>query len=319
MKCSIGQFATLWVAAAGCGWAAEASLFTCEPTPAATEWTIKYEGRKLLVYSFAPQKFKPYVQELCTLQGYNILRDAPHDHLHHHALMYGIKVNGINFWEEVSGSGVQKPVTSSSPEFSANAAGLPQAKLAQTIHWVAPQDAFLPDASKEALLVEERTLTLTVNQTAHEAALHWKSKFQVGGKTNQVTLTGANYHGLGMRFRVELDPLAKHLNAGGAPDLADNKQDVSRHAWGAVLFDQAGQPITVILAGHPSNPRGNASFFTMRTPFAYLSATQGLEKEPLVYHSGDRFELNYLVILYPELKTASAIQQRVNQWVTLNP
>ena len=130
--------------------------------------------------------------------------------------MYGIKVNGINFWEEISGSGVQKPITSSSPEFSTNTAGQPQAKLAQTIHWVAPQDAFLPDTSKVALLVEERTLTLTVNQAAHEVALHWKSKFLVGGKTNQVALSGANYHGLGMRFRPELDPLAKHLNSGGA-------------------------------------------------------------------------------------------------------
>ena len=35
--------------------------------------------------------------------GENLLRDAPHDHLHHHALMYGIRVNGVNFWEETPG------------------------------------------------------------------------------------------------------------------------------------------------------------------------------------------------------------------------
>jgi len=39
--------------------------------------------------------------------------------------------------------------------------------------------------------------------------------FEVGIRTNVVTLTGANYHGLGMRFLQELDPLAVHLASEG--------------------------------------------------------------------------------------------------------
>jgi len=50
-----------------------------------------------------------------------------------------------------------------------------------------------------------------------ETALHWVAKFEVGAKTNQVTLTGANSFGLGVRFLKELDPLAQHMNSGNTP------------------------------------------------------------------------------------------------------
>ena len=285
----------------------------------ATEWTVYHQRQKVLVYSFSPQQFKPYVKELCTLKGVNVLRDAPFDHLHHHALMYAIRVNGINFWEETPGCGVQKPIKLLKQETGFDAQGRPQAVLSQLIHWVAAPEAFLPDTTAVALLVERRTLTLTLDEAQQEVALQWKSEFEVGNKTNTITLTGANYHGLGMRFLKELDPLAAHLNAGGKPDLSDNKQDISPHKWGAVSFDAPGQPATIVLFGHPDNARGDAAFFTMRTAFAYLSATQGLDKEPLVYRSGDTFTLNYLITLYPELKSAEAISQRGEQWAKSRP
>ena len=297
---------------------ATAAPLSAEATPQTVEWTVSHQGRKLLVYSFAPQKFKPYVKELGTLAGDNILRDAPHDHLHHHALMYAIKVNGINFWEEVSGCGVEKPIQTAAPELGTDAQGRPQAVIRQTLHWLAPQDAFLSDTTAAALLVEQRTLTLTVDEAAREVALHWKSAFKVGAKTNQVTLTGANYHGLGMRFVQEFDPIARHLNSGGAPDLK-GRQDVSRHQCGSVSFDRPGKPATLALFGHPGNPRGDAWFFTMRESFAYLSATQNLDQEPLVYRSGETFELNYLVTVYPELKSSESISRRAQSWQAAKP
>jgi hypothetical protein len=295
-----------------------AAQLSAEATPQTIEWTVSHQGRKLLVYSFAPQKFKPYVKELGTLAGDNVLRDAPHDHLHHHALMYAIKVNGINFWEEVPGCGVEKPVQTVAPTFGTDAQGRPQSVIRQTLHWLAPQDAFLPDTTAAALLIEQRTLTLSVDEAAREVALQWKSAFKVGTKTNLVTLIGANYHGLGIRFVQEFDPIARHLNSGGPPDLK-GRQDVSRHQWGSVSFDLPGKPATLVLFGHPGNPRGDAWFFTMRESFAYLSATQNLDQEPLVYRSGQTFELNYLVTVYPELKSAEAINQRAQSWHSAKP
>ncbi len=313
------RFTAFLFSAATCVAAATAAQLTVEDTSRPTEWTVKYQGHKVLVYSFAPDKFKPYVKELCTIDGENLLRDSPHDHLHHHALMYAIRVNGINFWEEVPGSGVEKPVATGKPEVSTSAAGLPQARIKQTVHWVAAQDAFLPDTSKVAFLVEERTLTLTVEPKSKEVALAWKSEFSLGGKTNEVTLEGANYFGLGMRFQEELDPVADHVLAGGKPDLSANKQDVSQHAWGAVKFDRPGKPATIAVYGHPSNAHGDAVYFSMRTPFAYLAATQELQKEPLVYRNQDKFHLNYLVTVRSEAQSSESLAERGREWRASKP
>jgi hypothetical protein len=304
--------------------AAADSPLRLQPSSRTTEWTIYHGAQKVLVYSFDPVKFKPYVKELYTTKGYNILRDSPFDHLHHHALMYGIKVNGINFWEEVPGSGVEKPVESPEPQLSAE--GQPQARITQVIHWVAPQDAFLPDTAPVVLLVERRQLRLTVSPARREVALEWKSHFEVGNKTNTVTLSGSTYFGLGMRFRQDLDTLAQHRLAGTpeAPagpvlDLSKNRQDLSPAPWAAVSFDLPDHPATIALAGHPSNARGDAVFFSMLHAFPYLSATQGLNQEPLVYHQGDTFDLNYLVLVYPESKPSETLARRVEAWRQTKP
>lgn len=288
-------------------------------TSAPVEWTVRWGERNLLVYRSDPRQFKPYVKELATFRGDNLLRDAPDDHLHHHGLMYAIQVNGINFWEEHSGSGVQKSVAWSSPELSTNAAGLPQATLRQTLHWVAPHDAFLPASPKLALLIERRTLVLTVDAPLEEVALHWQSQFEVGAKTNTVILGGASYFGLGARFQPELDSSAAHYNSDGTPDLSGTRQDLSPHNWTVVSFERPESPATLALFSHPANRGGNAKFFTMKRPFAYLSATQGLATEPLVYHAGDKFQLDYLVTLYPAIKTRALLEGRAAAWRRREP
>ncbi len=309
------------------GTRAAAATLRLETSEDPTAWTVFYGQQKVFVYSFAPKKFKPYVKELSPLGGENILRDAPFDHLHHHALMYGIRVNGINFWEEVSGNGVEKVIQTSRPVFGETGTdGQAEARFEQVLQWVAPQDAFLPDTVPVALLVEHRALVLTVNPARQEVALEWKSKFEVGPRTNTVALGGANYHGLGMRFRQDLDGLAAHwlggageLAAGRSPDLANSRQDLSQVPWAAVSFNEPGHPATIALAGHPANARGDTVYFSMLTPFAYLSATQGLDKEPLIYHRGDQFELNYLVLVYPEVKPSDTLRRRVEAWRQTKP
>jgi hypothetical protein len=299
-----------------------ASTLSVEAGKNASSWTILNGGTKVLVYAFDAQKFKPYVKELCTIKGDNILRDSPFDHLHHHALMYAIKVNGVNFWEELSGHGVEKVIESPEPVLGtsdANGARLPQATITQRIHWLAPQDAFLPDNAPVALLIEKRTLVLTVNAALQEVALEWKSEFEVGPKTNAVTLTGANYHGLGMRFRQDLDALAVHSLGGVRPDLSNNRQEVSAAPWAAVSFAAPGQPATIALAGHPANARGNATYFNMLTPFAYLAATQGLDKDSLVYRQGEKFQLHYLVLVYPEPRPNDAMLKHIESWRQSRP
>ena len=279
---------------------------------ATNAWVVSHQGQPLLRYVFNPRQNKPYVAELSAPGGRNLLRDAPFDHLHHHGLMYAIKVNGLNFWEEVSGNGVERVVATSATESGG------AATLRQVIHWVAPPDAFLADTTPAALLVEHRTLVLTVDAAAHESALVWTAEFVVGQKTNDVTLTGATYHGLGMRFRQDLDQLANHSYAGRKPDLV-NRQEVSPARWASVSFAAPDQPATIALVPHPTNARGDGAFFSMITAFPYLSATQRLDQEPLVYHRGDKFTVRYLVVLYPEIKSTEAIEARARRWRESTP
>jgi hypothetical protein len=317
-----GQSANRWrlmikylvlIFSAAAGALVSAADFSFSSTSQITEWNVDWGGRRVMVYAFAPSQFKPYVKELHTLNGDNVLRDAPSDHLHHHALMYAIRVNGINFWEETAGCGVQRAVKTQPPVVRRDAAGHPEARLVQTIHWVAPQHAFLHDTTLAALLIEERALTLSIDESQREVALHWQSAFTVG--TNSATLAGANYFGLGLRFRQGMDPLAEHYNAGGKPDLSGGKQDVTRHAWGSVSFAGGDFLSTVAVYGHPRNPRGDAYYFTMKQPFAYISATQGLDKEPITYDAGSKYTLDYLVTVHPAILKPEAIEARGKSWL----
>lgn len=287
--------------------AADSSL-TTELVPG-TDWIVRWQGEPICVYHFGPDKKKPYVRELRTLRGQNILRDSPEDHLHHHALMYGIRVNGLNFWEEVGRHGLEKPVGTPEERSGTDRRGNPWAFFRQRLTWVGAEPGDQP------VLNEERTLVVTVDEPAQEVALVWRSRFEPAPGVDRVKLEGANYHGLGMRFQQALDPLAVHWVGGEHLDLDNSRQDVRAAVWGAVVLDQPDNPATVVLAGSPLNRGAPAHFFSMLTPFAYLSATQNLDQQPIEYAAGETWTLAHLVLLYPERKSPESIDQRVSAWV----
>lgn len=299
--------------------AAHAAPITAETTSIPTEWTIERLGKPILTYAYAPGRYKPYVKVLATLEGQNLLRDAPTDHLHHHALMFAIRVNGLNYWEEIAGSGIQLPVQTTPIAPESAGPGVSRARLLQTLHWLPPESAFLPDTLPKALLVEHRSLQLTVDETRSEVALEWRSEFEVGPAAAEVTLGGSSYFGLGARFLAELDASATHITPDGPLDLSNQRQDVSQHPWVAVTFDPAKIPATFAILGHSRNPAGFPRYFSMKSPFAYLSATEGLDRQPRLLRRGDRYELQHLVIVTPSVLTADALNARHRWWLQERP
>jgi hypothetical protein len=229
--------------------------------------------------------------------------------------MYAIGVNGLNFWEEASGAGVQRVVESRVGRPVVRADGVMEAGFEQVLHWVAPGDAFLFDSASRAFLVEHRHLVVRVDPVRDEVTLDWSAQFEVGPVTNEVVLGGANYFGLGMRFLEELDPVAVHFNWGGRLDLAQGRQDVSRHPWAAVGFERGDWGSTVVLMGDPGNGGGDPFFFSMRTPFAYLCATQRLDVEPRRYRSGDKFRLRYGVVLLSGVRGGEEVDAVHRAWL----
>src|SRR5687767_11594272 len=88
---------------------------------------VSHAERPLLIYNFHSNNFKPYVKELYTPGGNNIVQDSPADHLHHHGLMYAIRINGVNFWEEAKDSGHQKHARFLQQRERTTPEGLPEA------------------------------------------------------------------------------------------------------------------------------------------------------------------------------------------------
>jgi len=273
--------------------------------------TINYRGHTLLVYAFATNQFKPYVRELYTLRGENVLRDAPPDHLHHHGLMYAVHVNGINFWEERSTPGVEKHIEMPLQLAHTDSKGLPTARFMEIVHWLAPTNLAAADSLAAALLVEQRTLTLTVDETNQEVALRWEAEFQVGRNAGKVTLHGPNYNGLGLRLPESFNHVATFQNSKGLPYLGANTQNVISARWTSVTGTIDGRDVMLVLFG--SNDEGR-NFFTMLDPFAYLSITQGLDKTPQEYRAGDKFSVDSLLTVYSERKTPDFIRKRCERW-----
>ena len=73
--------------------------------------TIRAGNRTLLEYRTTASPAKPYVRELFTPGGVQILRDLVPDHKHHHGLMFALAADGVNFWGEAAGAGPRSPAT----------------------------------------------------------------------------------------------------------------------------------------------------------------------------------------------------------------
>ena len=285
------------------------SPFTTDAKPERGTLEISYKGRKLLVYAYATNQFKPYVRELYTLRGENVLRDAPPDHLHHHGLMYACYVNGINFWEERVSPGIERHMglaIATMEEMGEK--HLPAASFTEQVHWLAPTN------TSDPLLVEQRKVMLVVDEKTGEVALRWSSEFSVGPGVAKVVIRGPNYNGLGMRLPESFNHVAKFQNAANEPYVSKNSQNVIGARWTSVVGQMEGRDVMLAMFGRPENARGDGFFFTMLDPFAYLAATQGMDKQPLEYGAGDHFNLNYLLTVYGEQKSPEFIAQRYDQW-----
>jgi hypothetical protein len=278
------------------------------------ELVIQFKGQKLLVYAFATNQFKPYVRELYTLRGENVLRDAPPDHKHHHGLMYAICVNGTNFWEEQTLPGVEKHIEMPAQLATIGPKGLPNAQFTELIHWLALTNRAVSDSLAAALLLEQRTITVTVDEKSQEVAVRWDSDFRGGPNAGKLTLHGSMYHGLGLRLPKSFDHIAKFQNSANSPYTAPDTHNVIPARWTSVAGQMDGRDIMLAMFGRPNNARGDATFFTMLEGFAYLAATQGLDKQPLEYSAGKEFSLSYLLTVYSEDKTPEFIRHRCEQW-----
>jgi hypothetical protein len=272
----------------------------------ASSVSIHAGERLVLEYRYAKVPFKPYVKRLVTPGGRNVLRDAPHDHLHHHALMFAVAVDGVDFWAEHPQCGRQVHRSFDGVK-TGRRRGVPVAGFTEHLDWV--------DRSGKNLLRERRQIGLSLLKGANASLLTWRSRLAPPAGRDSVKLTGSHYFGLGMRFLQSMDGAGTFVYAEAKPRLrVRGDEHLAPAAWCAYAGAPKGKPVTAGMFGHPGNPRGPALWFTMRKPFAYLSATMNLWKQPLTVRADKPLELTYAVAVWDGRAEPARIDKLYRRW-----
>jgi hypothetical protein len=271
--------------------------------------TVQEGGHVLAQYRFKAVPFKPYLAQLATPSGVNVLRDSPHDHKHHHGLMFALKVEGVDFWSETPQCGRQ---VHRSSEFAhspvqADAASV---EFGEELDWTG--------ADNTVVLREGRKLTFHRTADLGATLVTWSTRLEPPPGKTEVHLAGSHYFGLGMRFLEPMDKVGQLLFADARQsETVRGSERLTRSAWCAYSAPLDGKPVTVALFDHPGNPRYPARMFTMTTPFAYLSATLNLWKEPLQLKAAEPLKLRYGVAAWDGAVQPARIEQLYRRWLAL--
>mgnify|MGYP000369888321 CR=1 FL=1 len=274
------------------------------------------DKRPVMVYRATGAPKKPYVLELRTPAGLNVLRDAPADHKHHHGLMLALGVDGVDFWSEEANCGrqVQNDLqTHCTSESTTDPAGRQttrfQFSLQQQLAWLAPQGT--------RLLLEQRKLSLTRSEDGKATLLCWQSLLEPAPDKHKAVLDGRHYFGLGMRFVASMDKDGVFFNADGKDgEVVRGTEKLTPVRWMAYTASVDGKPVTVAIFDHPKNPRHPAPVFTMTGGFAYMSATLNLWKEKLEIPAGKPLLLRYGVALWDAKAEPHQVEALYRQWAS---
>ncbi len=270
----------------------------------------------ILQYRYGDVPFKPYVKELYTPSGLNVLLDAPPDHLHHHGLMLACAVDNVDFWGEApsqpGGHFEPLPGRQHHMEFSGVGVVGPEG---HRLSWFAESVFWGSGPDRKPLLFEHRAVTARRIGTPMATVVTWASMLTPANGRESVVLSGAHYHGLGMRFIRSMDNDGEFRNPDNDPGVVFRGEErLSRSRWCAYTAKADGKLVTVAMFDHPENPRHPATWFTMAKPFAYMSATLRLHEEPLKVVANRRMALRYAVALWDGRPETSQIEELYGAW-----
>ncbi len=268
------------------------------------------KNRPLLQYRYGFVSHKPYIKELFTPAGVQVLRDAPADHLHHHGLMFAVAAGGVSFWVEARETGHQEHRSLENVKTEVQGE-VECATFRQELDWTVP--------GKDSPVLKERR-TIEVYRANHLPAtlFTWETRLEGAGESDVVELTGAHYYGLGMRFLQALDGTGQFVSATGeSGEVVRGEERLVRAKWCAYVSPLGDRSVTIAIFDHPENPRHPPPFFTMPRPFAFFGPTLNLWKEPLKVRAGQSLLLRYGVAICDGKLPAEQIESLYGRWIRL--
>ena len=267
-------------------------------------------NRLVLRYRYAGVPMKPYVDQLLSPAGVQVLRDSPSDHKHHHGLMYALEVDKVNFWEENSrNSGREKQKSLSELKVVRND-GVARAGFVEQLDWVRPK-------SDKPLLVERRAIEVLEASDLGATLVQWRCRLQTPPGKGQMVLGGNFYFGLGMRFLASMEG-GRFFNAvDETAEMVKGKGPFVSANWCAYATNADGKPVTVAVFDHPANLPHPATIYTKTTPFTYLSATLNEWQKPITVTAGKPLNLCYGVALWDGKVDKATVEKLYQRWLTL--
>jgi hypothetical protein len=270
-----------------------------------------FDGDRLVMeYCFDKVPFKPYAKQFLSPRGVNVLRDAPADHLHHHALMFAVAIDDVDFWAEAGPVGRQVHRSFAAPKLG-SVGGIAAAAISEQLDWLRPGE-------DKPIAQESRVIEVYRDTSLGASLLTWRTTLAPPQGRPSIKVSGSHYFGLGMRFPASMDNVAEFLTADGKAtgEVVRGDERLVPGKWCACSGQADGKPVTAVMFDHPDNVRPVA-WFVMGKPFAYLSATLKLHKEPLVVAADKPLALCYGVAVWDGQPKADDIDKLYRRWLEL--
>jgi hypothetical protein len=165
-------------------------------------------------------EFKPHVHPLRTPRGHGVTSCSPHDHKHHKALMYALRAEDVNFWEESTTQPGEVPGRQRHLAFRDVVSRGPEAGFVEDLRWEACDGAL-------STFDEVRTVRCRHEPGARAFVWTWETRLTALRDVRLVQSqwshglgdgSKVNYHGLGIRFRRDFGGMTRNheLNVDGA-------------------------------------------------------------------------------------------------------
>jgi hypothetical protein len=235
-----------------------------------TEHTMDFLYGEQLAGSYCyTDPFKCYLHPLNTPKGYTLSLKSPEDHQHHKGLSYGLRTQGVNFWEEYSTRadevvGQQQHTTFASTVFQGDQVGFTESVAwkaehgmlvfleQRTIHCAMDAGQFIWTWLSD--LQAQQDLTLTISQ--------WSKSARSGQMVN--------YHGLGLRFSWDfVSARRKELHLDGRPFSFPDALGEQPGEVQLVASTDGTEPVRGAGVALSVEPR--TGLFVMDDPFVFLS------------------------------------------------
>jgi hypothetical protein len=162
------------------------------------------------------------------------------------------------------------------------------------------------NGESQTLIRESRKISVSGgNSAAGEkvTVLDWQTTLKAGEQGANLDKSSHHYYGLGLRFDETMDKSGRFFSdseANKSEVIGRGDERLTPCGWMAYTAKLNGEPVTVAVFGHPTNPIPTMGF-TMGDSgksFAYLGITLNLHRQPVEMKPNSSLTFRYRIAVW---------------------